>query len=69
MGAWSFVQPRLFEQVGWEGPVCYIGRSASASPAEGSTGRHYAEQGRILAAVLEDVPSLHRERSEIRHAS
>ncbi|HLV81626.1 MAG TPA: 2-oxoglutarate dehydrogenase E1 component, partial [Chthonomonadaceae bacterium] len=69
MGAWSFVQPLLYEQVGWEGPICYIGRPASASPAEGSAGRHAAEQSRILVAALEEAPVLTRERSEIRHAS
>jgi 2-oxoglutarate dehydrogenase E1 component len=55
MGAWTFVEPKLraiFE------PLLYIGRSESASPAEGSKVRHDLEQARILSVTLCEAPPL-----------
>jgi 2-oxoglutarate dehydrogenase E1 component len=59
MGAWSFVSPRLRElldEIKWPGDFYYVGRAESASPAEGSTPRHHAEQSRILTTALEAAP-------------
>ncbi|HLJ54659.1 MAG TPA: 2-oxoglutarate dehydrogenase E1 component, partial [Chthonomonadaceae bacterium] len=49
MGAWSFVAPGLRELFH---TVRYVGRPASASPAEGSKARHDVEQARILAEAI-----------------
>ncbi len=51
MGAWSYAQPRLVHTLGDRYRVRYIGRPERASPAEGYTSAHTAEQGRIVAAV------------------
>ena len=69
MGAWMFVAPRLYDEVGWEGDICYLGRAESASPAEGSKGQHEAEQARILKAALEGLAPPTRERSGVSHGS
>jgi 2-oxoglutarate dehydrogenase E1 component len=45
-GAWSFLYERL--QEGLKRPVRYVGRAASASPAEGSYRQHIHEQNRLL---------------------
>jgi|SRR5579871_2070757 len=58
MGAWTFVQPRLREESGWNGSLLYAGRPDSASPAEGSLSRHLAEQARLLSMALEVAPPL-----------
>lgn len=51
MGAWSYAQPRLAHTLGDRYRVRYIGRPERASPAEGHTSTHTAEQARIVAAV------------------
>ncbi|MDQ3702423.1 MAG: thiamine pyrophosphate-dependent enzyme, partial [Chloroflexota bacterium] len=61
MGAWTFVQTRIEAIVhqlpGLQGSsgagvdLQYVGRGERASPAEGSPGRHAAEQARIIDAV------------------
>ena len=64
MGAWSFVAPRLREQVEWNGTLLYVGRPESTSPAEGSMSRHQAQQNQILMTALEaplDLPPLEPE--------
>jgi 2-oxoglutarate dehydrogenase E1 component len=58
MGAWSFMEPRLRELDGWDGPVIYVGRREAASPAEGSMTQHLAEQQRILSDALGAPPAL-----------
>jgi 2-oxoglutarate dehydrogenase E1 component len=50
MGAWSFVAPRLRELTGREAE--YVGRPMRASPAEGYSDAHEAEQQRITADAL-----------------
>ena len=58
MGAWSFVAPRLREQIDWRGELRYIGRAEAASPAEGSMAAHTVEQNHLLAAALQDAPEI-----------
>jgi 2-oxoglutarate dehydrogenase E1 component len=52
MGAWSYVSPRLRVSTGNAMIVRYIGRPERASPAEGYSSAHKAEQDRIIAEVL-----------------
>lgn len=52
MGAWSFVWPRLRVSTGNAIPVRYIGRPDRASPAEGYSEMHKAEQDRIVSEVF-----------------
>lgn len=52
MGAWSFVYPRLQDMVGPDTGVGYIGREASASPAEGSGSLHADRQREIVEMAL-----------------
>jgi 2-oxoglutarate dehydrogenase E1 component len=56
MGAWLYVRPRLRELVEQTFPIRYIGRPESSSPAEGSLGKHTAQQAAIVAAAFADVP-------------
>jgi 2-oxoglutarate dehydrogenase E1 component len=58
MGAWRFVQCRLRDVVGADLDLQYVGRPAMASPAEGWSDAHAAEQRRIVTAILE--PALER---------
>ncbi len=52
MGAWTFVQPRAQGTLEGRGlALRYVGRAERVSPAEGSPGRHAAEQARIIDAV------------------
>ena len=51
MGAWSYMEPRLRKELGWE-EILYVGRPEAASPAEGSHARHETEQHRIVTAAL-----------------
>ncbi len=58
MGAWNYVNPLLRELLDPAIPISYVGRAASASPAEGSLSQHTIEQARILAeAVQITVPN------------
>jgi 2-oxoglutarate dehydrogenase E1 component len=52
MGAWRNVRGHLLGLVG-EPHLRYVGRPEMASPAEGWTNAHRAEQQRIVSAVLE----------------
>jgi 2-oxoglutarate dehydrogenase E1 component len=47
MGAWSFMEPRLWALFRRE--ITYAGRSASASPAVGSLAIHKREQAQLIA--------------------
>jgi 2-oxoglutarate dehydrogenase E1 component len=47
MGAWSFMEPRLWTLVGRK--ILYAGRNASASPAVGSLAIHKREQAQLIA--------------------
>jgi 2-oxoglutarate dehydrogenase E1 component len=47
MGAWSFMEPRLWALVGRK--IIYAGRNASASPAVGSLAIHKREQAQLIA--------------------
>jgi 2-oxoglutarate dehydrogenase E1 component len=57
MGAWPFVESRLRPLVGEGRELRYVGRPERASPAEGWTEAHAAEQRRIISEILEGVPS------------
>src|SRR4051812_21033157 len=46
MGAWSFMEPRLWALVGRK--ILYAGRNASASPAVGSLAIHKREQAQLI---------------------
>ncbi|MCS6937721.1 MAG: 2-oxoglutarate dehydrogenase E1 component [Roseiflexaceae bacterium] len=52
MGAWRYVAPRLRELIGPDLTLSYVGRPASASPAEGSLALHLIEQQRLIAEAL-----------------
>ncbi len=52
MGAWTFLQPRLTEQLQPGQKLSYIGRLASASTATGSLKVHNAEQDAIVKKAL-----------------
>jgi 2-oxoglutarate dehydrogenase E1 component len=56
MGAWTYIAPLIRNLVGGSVELSYLGRSESASPAEGSHRQHVAEQARILAAGLLAAP-------------
>jgi 2-oxoglutarate dehydrogenase E1 component len=64
MGAWTYVSPRLRVSTGNAMTVRYIGRPERASPAEGYSSAHKAEQDRIISEVLAkpQVPSGSRRR-------
>ncbi len=47
MGAWSFMEPRLWALFGRT--IAYAGRNASASPAVGSLAIHKREQAQLIA--------------------
>jgi 2-oxoglutarate dehydrogenase E1 component len=47
MGAWSYMEPRLWALFGRE--ITYAGRNASASPAVGSLAIHKREQAQLIA--------------------
>ncbi len=57
MGAWTFVAPRLRATIGNAPVIRYVGRPERASPAEGYSAAHSAEQKRIVADVL--APAAH----------
>ncbi len=48
MGAWSYVAPHIKAVLPATVPFGYVGRAASASPAEGSQSDHVEEQNRII---------------------
>jgi 2-oxoglutarate dehydrogenase E1 component len=56
-GAWTWVAPRLRGTVGNAVAIRYVGRPERASPAEGYTSDHTAEQARIVAEALSTAPS------------
>jgi 2-oxoglutarate dehydrogenase E1 component len=57
MGAWSYVSPQLRVATGNMLTIRYIGRPERASPAEGYSKAHEAEQKRIVAEVLNPAPT------------
>ena len=48
MGAWEYLQPQLAQFIDGRWPLRYLGRPASASPAEGSATRHNANQALLI---------------------
>jgi 2-oxoglutarate dehydrogenase E1 component len=48
MGAWNFIKPRLEELIHGRWPLCYVGRPANSSPAEGSSTWFAANQKLIV---------------------
>ncbi|MDO8501547.1 MAG: 2-oxoglutarate dehydrogenase E1 component [Gemmatimonadaceae bacterium] len=67
MGAWTYVSPRLRVSTGNAVIVRYIGRPERASPAEGYSLAHKAEQERIVSEVVApmEAPAGGRRRSAI----
>lgn len=63
-GAWTYVQPRLRASAGAAVGVRYAGRPERASPAEGFSEAHQAEQARIVAMVM-DVGEVAEERATV----
>ena len=53
MGAWTFVERHLRDRH----DLRYVGRPEQASPAEGWSEAHAAEQRRIISEILEGVPA------------
>ena len=56
MGAWTYVAPRLRALLAPATPLTYVGRSESASPAEGVNSLHLATQTRILREAAQGAP-------------
>ncbi|HEX6981217.1 MAG TPA: multifunctional oxoglutarate decarboxylase/oxoglutarate dehydrogenase thiamine pyrophosphate-binding subunit/dihydrolipoyllysine-residue succinyltransferase subunit [Balneolaceae bacterium] len=52
MGGWTFVAPRITEQLQKNQTLRYAGRQASASPAAGQMKIHQAEQTKLLSEAL-----------------
>jgi len=52
MGGWTFVEPRLEDQVAGQTRPRYVGRAASASPATGSYAIYLLEQERLVQEAL-----------------
>ncbi len=48
MGAWEFLRPPLEAVINRRWPLRYVGRPRSASPAEGSSARHAANQKALI---------------------
>ncbi|MEO8193613.1 MAG: 2-oxoglutarate dehydrogenase E1 component [Gemmatimonadales bacterium] len=67
MGAWAYVSPRLRVSTGNVTIVRYIGRPERASPAEGYSSAHKAEQERIVSEVVApvEVPTGTRRRTPV----
>lgn len=56
MGAWEFVRLQLARLIDGRWPLHYIGRSRSASPAEGSAARHARNQEKLIAQAFDIKP-------------
>jgi len=52
MGAWTFVSPRIMQQLQDGQNLRYVGRQASASPAAGQKKVHKAEQEKLVNEAL-----------------
>jgi 2-oxoglutarate dehydrogenase E1 component len=53
MGAWNYMEPRIYASVADHVAVRYIGRRRRSSPAEGQPDVHNVEQARIVAEALQ----------------
>ncbi|MDZ7681729.1 MAG: hypothetical protein U5J63_08505 [Fodinibius sp.] len=52
MGAWTFVAPRIMQELQDGQNLRYVGRLASASPAAGQKKVHKAEQAKLVDEAL-----------------
>lgn len=52
MGGWTFVAPRIIDQLQGKQSLRYVGRQASASPAAGQMKIHQAEQKKLMNEAL-----------------
>jgi 2-oxoglutarate dehydrogenase E1 component len=52
MGAWAYIQPKLFEFIQGRFPLRYLGRGMSSSPAEGSFSWHEMNQSSLVAQAF-----------------
>jgi len=57
MGAWPYLRDQLRELVSERAELRYVGRPERASPAEGWSEAHAAEQRRIISEILDGVHS------------
>ncbi|MEX2570031.1 MAG: 2-oxoglutarate dehydrogenase E1 component [Gemmatimonadota bacterium] len=62
MGGWTFMEPRLRKLIDGKLTLRYVGRPSRASPAEGYSYKHAAEQARIVASAWEGAPQKRRQR-------
>jgi len=56
MGAWAFMSFRLGRVIQGRWPLRYVGRSASSSPAEGSSAWHARNQATLVAQAYDRGP-------------
>ncbi|MDZ7691222.1 MAG: multifunctional oxoglutarate decarboxylase/oxoglutarate dehydrogenase thiamine pyrophosphate-binding subunit/dihydrolipoyllysine-residue succinyltransferase subunit [Balneolaceae bacterium] len=54
MGAWTFLAPRIMQELQDGQDLRYVGRQASASPAAGQMKIHQAEQERLIKNALDN---------------
>ncbi len=66
MGAWTYVSPRLRASTGTQLAVRYVGRPERASPAEGYSSVHAAEQARIVNDALTLAPAASSRRKAVK---
>ena len=52
MGAWSYVQPRLYKTADYKRGIEYRGRAPNASVATGNKHHHMLEQAAVLSSAL-----------------
>jgi 2-oxoglutarate dehydrogenase E1 component len=52
MGGWTFVAPRIMNELQDSQSLRYVGRQASASPAAGQMKVHKAEQNKLVEEAL-----------------
>jgi 2-oxoglutarate dehydrogenase E1 component len=64
MGAWSYAAPQLRVATGNMLTIRYVGRPERASPAEGYSDAHKAEQSRIVTEALA-APAARRKTAKV----
>ena len=61
MGAWLYLQPRLAKLIEGRWPLFYLGRPPNASPAEGSSTWHAANQQLLVVQAYSLKESIVKE--------
>jgi 2-oxoglutarate dehydrogenase E1 component len=57
MGAWGFVRPLIEELAEGRWPLRYVGRARSASPSEGTSSWHAANQKILVEEAYQTAPN------------